>query len=58
VQGQVLAVAVKSKRINGWSKRASPQQPQTNESNSPTFWISMVSPVYLLNQDGLHLKVG
>jgi hypothetical protein len=34
--------------VNGWSKRASPQQPQANESISPKFRILMVSPVYLL----------
>jgi hypothetical protein len=39
----------KAKRINGWSKRLSPQQPQANESIDPKFWISMVRPVYLLS---------
>jgi hypothetical protein len=35
-----------------WSKRASPQQPQTAESTSPEFRILVVRPVYLLTSSG------
>jgi len=50
VQGQVLAVAVKSKRINRWSKRLSPHQPQADETIEPEFSILLVCWVYLLRR--------
>jgi integrase len=40
--------SAKPKRINRWSKRLSPQQPQADESISQDFRISLVRPVYLL----------
>lgn len=35
--------------INHWSKRASPQEPQSNDSIDRDFRISVVRPVYLLS---------
>lgn len=38
------------KRINGWSKRATPQQRQTNDFIDAKFSNSLVRPVYLVRR--------
>ena len=48
MNAQTSITLAKPKRINRWSKRVLPQQPQVDESADPEFRILMVSPVYLL----------
>jgi hypothetical protein len=42
--------SAKPKRINRWSKRVSPQQPQANHSIDAKFSNSLVRPVYVRDQ--------